>query len=138
MTLLDAGVNDRLTTGKRNKYPRFPHGFVTKPRGFRDILQRTGSVASLKVNSQNDLNRRVLSVRLRAILMSDLKDREDRERLPPRRSQNKDARVNRPHIICTNHGLSMHYGLVFTQKFGRGANFLAMGCPVILEHNVNI
>ena len=131
-------MGQRLMTRKRNKYPRFPHGFETDPPVFRSVSQRTASAAKVKVNSQNDLNRPVISVRWRTILMSGLKYSEDRDRPRPRGFKNKDARVNRPHIISTNHGLSDVYCPIFTSGFGPNANFLAMRRPLSLEHKVNI
>jgi len=70
--------------------------------------------------------------------MSDLKYSEDRDRPGPRGLKNKDARVNRPHIISTNYVRSGIYHPILTQGFGPNANFLAMTRPVSLEHKVNI
>jgi len=138
LTIFKADMSHRLMTRKRNKYPRFPHGFVTETPVFRGVSQRTASAAEVKVNSQNDLNRRVMSVRWRTTLMSGLKRSEDRDRLRPRGFQNKAARVNRLHIISTNYVLSGVCRPILTQGFGPNANFLAMRRPVSLEHNVNI
>ena len=125
-------------TRKRNEPPRFPRGFVTETPVFRGVSQRTAAAAEVKANSQNDLNRRVTSVRWRATLMSGLKHSEDRDRPRPRGFENKDACVNRPHIISTNYVRSDVYCPILTWEFGPNANFLAMRCPVSLEHNVNI
>jgi len=70
--------------------------------------------------------------------MSGLKYSEDRDRPRPCGLKKKDARVNRPHIISTNHVLSGACRPVLTQGFGLNADFLAMRRPVRLEHKVNI
>ena len=70
--------------------------------------------------------------------MSGLKYSEDRGRTRPRGFKNKDARVNRPHIISTNRVLSDVYCPILTWGFGPNANFLAMRRPISLERNVNI
>ena len=61
--------------------------------------------------------------------MSDINYRKDRDRPPPRRSQNKDPRVNRLHIISTNIARSMVYGPALMHRFRRDTNFLARGRP---------
>ena len=70
--------------------------------------------------------------------MSDLKYREDHARLRRGYLENKNARVNRLHIISTNSVQSRHYGPLFIQRFGPDTNFLATGRPTDLEHKVNI
>ena len=70
--------------------------------------------------------------------MSDLKYREDHARLRRGYLENKNARVNRLHIISTNSVQSRHYDPFFIQRFGPDANFLATGRPTDLEHKVNV
>ena len=84
------------------------------------------------------MNRRAMSVGYRVILMSDIKYRERRDKPPPRRSENKDARVNRPHNISTDNVQSISYGSIFIQRFRPDANFLATRHLTDLEHKVNI